>query len=98
MSVDRETPEDDLTAAHKALAKARRERALRPKATTSLATRIALLAGSVLVSLAILEAGCRLLRSGPESPIHWPNLARARMSNSQDGSGPTPVTRRRQAD
>ena len=78
MSVDRET------VARSAL---KGERVLRPKATTSLAARIALLAGSVLFSLAALEVGCRLLRLGPESLVHWPNLARERMSNSEDGSG-----------
>jgi hypothetical protein len=53
--------------------------------TTSLATNIALLAGSVVLSLAVLEAGCRLLRSGPDALVHWPNLARERMGNSEDG-------------
>jgi hypothetical protein len=64
------------------------ERARVPKATTSLAARVALIAGSVLFSLALLEVGCRLLRSGPESLVHWPNLARERLSTSEDSGGP----------
>jgi hypothetical protein len=39
------------------------------------AGRIALIAASVLVSLALLEVASRVLRSGPEALVHWPNLA-----------------------
>ena len=77
MSVDRETaPRSALKG----------ERAIRRRATTSLAARIALIAGSVLFSLALLEVGCRLLRLGPESLVQWPNFARARLSTSEDGN------------
>lgn len=79
MSVDRETAARGPVIG---------ERALRRKATTSLAARIALMAGSVLFSLALLEVGCRLLRSGPESLVQWPNLARERLSTSEDTGAP----------
>ena len=55
---------------------------------TGLAARILLIAGSVLVSLAILEAGTRLLRWGPEGLVRWPNIARERMSIPAEGDGP----------
>lgn len=45
--------------------------------------RVALVAGSVVLSLVLLEVGSRLLLRGPESLTHWPNLARERM-----GTGP----------
>lgn len=53
---------------------------------TSLAGRIALVAVSVLLSLLVLETGLRLLRSGPQGLLHWPNIARERMGNSEDGN------------
>ena len=61
-------------------------RAVRPR-TTSLAVRIALIAGSVIFSLVVLELGLRLLRSGPEGLIHWPNLANSRLSIGEDSTG-----------
>jgi len=52
------------------------------------AAPIALVAGSMLFSLAVLELGCRLLTLGPQSLIHWPNLARRLMSDTDsDGDG-----------
>ena len=49
---------------------------------------IALVAGSVLFALAVLELGCRLLTLGPPSLLHWPNLARQLMSDTDsDGDG-----------
>ena len=50
----------------------------------SLLARIALVTGSVAISLAALELGCRLLRLGPAGLVEWPNLARERMSNAED--------------
>jgi len=58
------------------------ERELRSK-TTGWVARIALVTASVLVSLALLEAGYRLVLWGPEGLVNWPNLARQRM-----GAGP----------
>ena len=52
---------------------------------TSLAARIALVVGSVVFSLVILEAGLRLLRSGTDGLFDESNLARARMSIVEDG-------------
>jgi len=52
---------------------------------TSLTARIALVVGSVLSSLVVLELGCRLLRGGPAALAHWPNLARERMTNDNSG-------------
>jgi lysophospholipase L1-like esterase len=40
---------------------------------TSLGARIALIAGSVLLTLAVLELGCRLLR-GPDKLLDWKNI------------------------
>jgi hypothetical protein len=48
--------------------------------------RIALIAGSVVFSLVVIELGCRLLRLGPEGLVKWPNFARALLSNSEDGN------------
>lgn len=53
-----------------------------------LITRIALIVVSVLFSLVVLEAGCRLLRAGPEGLVHWPNHARERMGIPEEGGGP----------
>ena len=50
----------------------------------SLAGNIALIAVSVIVSLMVLELGWRLVRSGPQALVHWPNLARQHMGNSED--------------
>ena len=65
----------------------KRERALGPKAK-GLMAHIALVIGSVLFSLLVLEAGCRLLRSGPEGLLQWPNLAHRLMRNSGDANAP----------
>jgi hypothetical protein len=59
----------------------------RPRARR-LAASLILLLGSVLFSLAVLEVGVRLVRSGPEGLAHWPNLAHALMSNGEDGTAP----------
>ncbi len=32
--------------------------------------------------------GCRVLRMGPEGLVHWPNIARQRMSNAENGADP----------
>lgn len=72
MSVDREA----------AAAAPKGEREFR-SGKAGLAARIALVVGSVFLSLSLLEVGCRLLLRGPESLTHWPNLARERM-----GTGP----------
>jgi len=53
-----------------------------------LAARVALAAASVLFSLLVLELGCRLVRMGPEGLVHWPNIARERMSNAENGADP----------
>ncbi|CAN5862819.1 hypothetical protein BH11PSE3_BH11PSE3_06100 [soil metagenome] len=50
-----------------------------------LAASVALVAGSVLFSLVALELGYRLLQSGPQALVEWPNLAHARLST--DGAG-----------
>ena len=55
---------------------------------TARAAPIALIAGSVLLSLAVLELGGRLLTLGPQSLQHWPNLARQMMNDGDsDGDG-----------
>jgi hypothetical protein len=51
------------------------ERELRSK-TTGWVARIALVTASLLVSLALLEVGYRLVLWGPEGLVNWPNLAR----------------------
>ena len=58
------------------------ERELRSKTTGGVA-RIALVTASVVVSLALLEAGYRLVLWGPQGLVNWPNLAHQRM-----GAGP----------
>lgn len=50
--------------------------------------QVALIAASVLFSLLILELGFRLARMGPEGLVHWPNIARQRMSNAENGADP----------
>src|SRR5262245_16089090 len=60
---------------------------VRPK-STSLPVRLALIAGSVIFSLIVLELGCRVLRSGLEGLTHWPNLASSLLSIGEDGYGP----------
>jgi hypothetical protein len=47
--------------------------------TTSLGMRITLMAASILVSLALLEVGFRLVLRGPQSLADWPNLVHQRM-------------------
>lgn len=62
---------------------------MRPdRGTGGLAAHVALVAASVLFSLLILELGCRLVRMGPEGLVHWPNIARQRMSNAENGADP----------
>lgn len=55
---------------------------------TGIVVRTALVLGAVLFSLVLLELGCRLVRSGPAGLVHWPNLARERMSNNEEGGVP----------
>ncbi len=74
MSVDREA----------AVAAPKGERELRSK-TTVWGARIVLVTASVLVSLALLEVGCRLVRWGPEGLTTWPNLAHQRMGTGPGG-------------
>jgi hypothetical protein len=59
-------------------------RAVRGK-RTSLAARIALITGSVIFSLMVLEVGLRLLRFGPEGLTHWPNFASSLLSIGKEG-------------
>ena len=54
------------------------EREFRSK-TTGWVARIALVAASVLASLALLEVGYRLVLWGPGGLANWPNLAHQRM-------------------
>ena len=54
---------------------------------SELSIRIALVLLSLFFSLALLELGCRVVRSGPAALTDWPNIARERMGNSEDGSG-----------
>jgi hypothetical protein len=42
-----------------------------------------MVAGSLLLSLAVLELGCRLLTMGPSSLLDWPNLARRLMNEPE---------------
>jgi hypothetical protein len=49
------------------------------------AARVALILGSLLFSLVILEAGIRVIRSGPEGLVQWSNLARNKMATYEDG-------------
>lgn len=60
------------------------EREFRSRKTGWMA-RIALVTASLLVSLALLEVGCRLLRWGPEGLVDWPNLAHQRMGTGPGG-------------
>ena len=48
--------------------------------------RIALIAVSVLFSLALLEVASRVVRSGPEALLHWPNLAWELMKDGGPGA------------
>jgi len=74
MSVDREA----------AGAAPKGERELGSK-TTSWVARIALVTASLLMSLALLEVGYRLVQWGPERLVHWPNLAHKRMGTGPGG-------------
>lgn len=74
MSVDREAAD----------AAPKGERKLRSK-TTGWVARIALVTASLLVSLALLEVGYRLILWGPEGLVHWPNLAHRRMGTGPGG-------------
>jgi hypothetical protein len=58
------------------------------RGTGGLAAHVALVAASVLFSLLVLELGYRLMRMGPEGLVHWPNIARQRMSNAENGADP----------
>ena len=48
--------------------------------------RIALVAGSLVVALIVLELGCRLVQLGPRGLVEWQNLARLQMSESDSES------------
>ncbi len=48
------------------------------------AARLILVLGSTLFALAVLEAGCRIVRSGSDGLMHWSNLARKRMAIYED--------------
>ncbi len=85
MSVDRES--GTVTGYETARNAENGGRAVRPRATSLMAT-IILIAGSVVFSLLALELGLRLLRSGPEGLVHWPNLAGSRLSIGREGNGP----------
>lgn len=74
MSVDREA----------AGAAPKGEREVRSK-TTGWAARIALVTASLLGSLALLEAGYRLVLWGPTGLANWPNLAHQRMGVGPGG-------------
>jgi len=74
MNVDREA----------AAAAPKGERELRSK-TTGWVARSVLVIASVLVSLALLEVGCRLVRWGPDGLVSWPNLAHQRMGTGPGG-------------
>jgi hypothetical protein len=52
-----------------------------------LAARIALAAGATVLSLLLLELGCRLVRLGPEGLAHWPNFPREAMGNREGPAG-----------
>lgn len=60
------------------------ERESRSK-TTGWVARIVLVAVSVLVSLAALEGGYRVVLWGPEGLVKWPNLAYQRMGGGPGG-------------
>jgi|FEC22Drversion2_1045045.scaffolds.fasta_scaffold01007_3 hypothetical protein len=53
---------------------------------TSLLARVGLVCMSVLASLLLLEAACRLVRGGRDALLHWPNIARERMSIDSGGA------------
>lgn len=74
MSVDREA----------AGAAPKDERELGSK-KTGWSARIGLVVASVLVSLALLEVGYRLIVSGPQGLVNWPNLVHQRMGIGPGG-------------
>jgi hypothetical protein len=65
----------------------RKSRQIATAEATGLVARVALIVGSVLFSLMVLEMGVRLLRAGPEGLAHWGNYARERMGIPEE-SGP----------
>ncbi|MGD9882961.1 MAG: hypothetical protein AB7F22_22065 [Reyranella sp.] len=91
MSVEGETAGSGLAKAHGEPAKATgSEQAAGQESSRGNATRLAsslLMIGSVLLTLGVLEIGCRLLRGGPQLLVHWPNFAAVRMGISDQGSG-----------
>lgn len=58
------------------------------RAATGLVARFVLIAASVFFSLSVLELGVRLMRSGPEGLVQWPNFPRARMGIPDETAGP----------
>jgi hypothetical protein len=66
----------------------KKSRPITTAGATGLAARFLLIAGSVFFSLGILEIGVRLMRSGPEGLVHWPNFPRARMGIPEESAGP----------
>ncbi|WP_395708743.1 hypothetical protein [Reyranella sp.] len=57
-----------------------------PSVNARLASAL-LVIGSVLLTLGVIEIGCRLLRGGPQALIHWPNFPAVRMGISDQGGG-----------
>lgn len=92
MSVEGETGENRLAKAHRTPNnwKEPEARAVQPSqhGRTKRLANLALAVSSVLLTLAVLEIGYRLLRGGPITLIHWPNFAAVRMGISDQGSGP----------
>jgi hypothetical protein len=93
MSVEGGTEGSSLAKAHKIPANATNpDRPTGQPAQRGNATRlacVALVIGSVLFTLIVLEIGCRLVRDGPQALIHWPNFAAERMGirDNADGGG-----------
>lgn len=91
MSVEGETKSSGLAKAHKIPANATgpesptRQQAQRWNAITL--ANVALIIGSVVLTLVVLEIGCRLVRGGPQALIHWPNFAAERMGIRDNGDG-----------
>ncbi|HTR86432.1 MAG TPA: hypothetical protein VMI56_18260 [Reyranella sp.] len=52
--------------------------------------RLALVLGSILFSLIVLELGTRLVVDGPAGLVHWPNLVLLSREQSKSSAGPAP--------
>lgn len=90
MSVEGETARSGLAKAHREPPREtgpeQGARPPAPRVNARLASAL-LVVGSVLLTLGMLEIGCRLLRSGPQALIHWPNYPAVRMGISDQGGG-----------